>query len=71
MIRAIGILLGIATTRPVVGVFFATRSLTHLDPSQFFGLAFWIGFSINTAAVEWWLRRAVPALTERGYRAQV
>jgi len=55
LMRAIGILLGIATTRPVVGVFFATRSITHLQPSEFFGLAFWIGFSINTAVVEWWL----------------
>jgi hypothetical protein len=54
--RAIAILLGIATTRPVMGVFFATSRLTHLAPKQFFGIAFWIGFSINTAAVELWLR---------------
>ena len=56
MIRAIAILLGIATTRPVMGIFFATRRLTHLEPQQFFGLAFWIGFSINTIAVQLWLR---------------
>jgi len=56
LIRAIGILLGIATTRPVMGVFFATSRLTHLEPRQFFGIAFWIGFSINTIAVELWLR---------------
>lgn len=55
LIRAIGILLGIATTRPVMGVFFATSRLTHLEPRQFFGIAFWIGFSINTIAVEFWL----------------
>lgn len=54
---AIGILLGIATTRPVMGVFFATSRLTHLAPSQFFGIAFWIGFSINTAIVGFWLYR--------------
>jgi hypothetical protein len=54
--RAIGILLGIATTRPVMGVFFATSRLTHLEPEQFFGIAFWIGFSINTVVVELWLR---------------
>ena len=54
--RAIVILLGIATTRPVMGVFFATSQLTHLEPRQFFGIAFWIGFSINTIAVELWLR---------------
>jgi hypothetical protein len=56
MLRAIAILLGIATTRPVMGVFFATSRLTHLEPGQFFGIAFWIGFSINTIAIELWLR---------------
>jgi hypothetical protein len=56
MTRAIGILLGIATTRPVMGIFFATSPLTHLEPKQFFGIAFWIGFSINTIVVELWLR---------------
>ena len=54
--RAVGILLGIATTRPVMGVFFATSRLTHLTPPQFFGIAFWIGFSINSFAIELWLR---------------
>jgi hypothetical protein len=48
--------LGIATTRPVMGTFFATSSVTHLSPEQFFGIAFWIGFSINTLIVELWLR---------------
>jgi Predicted membrane protein (DUF2306) len=56
MMRAIVILLGIATTRPVMGSFFATSRLTHLEPNQFFGIAFWIGFSINTLVVELWLR---------------
>ena len=54
--RAIAILLGIATTRPVMGLFFATSRVTHLSPQQFFGIAFWIGFSINTLIVELWLR---------------
>jgi Predicted membrane protein (DUF2306) len=56
LLRAIAILLGIATTRPVMGIFFATSALTHLTPQQFFGVAFWIGFSINTLAMELWLR---------------
>jgi len=56
--RAIAILLGIATTRPVMGVFFATSRLTHLEPRQFFGIAFWAGFSINTIIVELWLHSA-------------
>lgn len=57
LIRAIAILLGIAVTRPVMGIFFATSPLTHLQPSQFFGIAFWIGFSTSTAVGEFWLRR--------------
>lgn len=57
MLRAIAILLGIATTRPVMGIFFATTALTHLGPRQFFGIAFWIGFSVNTLVMEIWLRR--------------
>jgi len=56
LLRAIAILLGIATTRPVMGIFFATSRLTHLAPSQFFGIAFWIGFSINTLLFELWIR---------------
>jgi uncharacterized membrane protein YsdA (DUF1294 family) len=65
MLRAIAILLGIATTRPVMGAFFATASRTHLTPAQFFGIAFWIGFSINTLAIELWLRQqGAQQLTE-------
>jgi Predicted membrane protein (DUF2306) len=64
MTRAIAILLGIATTRPVMAIFFATSRLTHLTPKEFFGIAFWIGFSINTMAVELWLR-------SRGGRSQI
>lgn len=56
MLRAIAIPLGIATTRPVMGVFFATSHLTGLTPGQFFGIAFWIGFSLNTLVMELWLR---------------
>jgi uncharacterized membrane protein YsdA (DUF1294 family) len=58
MIRAVAILLGIATTRPIMGVFFATSSATHLTARQFFGIAFWIGFSLNTIAIELWLRKS-------------
>ena len=57
LLRAVVVLLGIATTRPVMGIFFATSRFTHLVPQQFFGMAFWIGFSINAIAVELWLRR--------------
>lgn len=55
MTRAVGIVLGIATTRPVMGAFFATSARSHLAPNQFFGVAFWIGFSINVVIIELWL----------------
>jgi hypothetical protein len=57
MLRAVAILLGIATTRPVIGVFFATSRITHLSPRQFFGVAFWIGFSVNALVMELWIRK--------------
>lgn len=67
LMRAIAVLLGIAVTRPVMGVFFATRPLTHLQPSQFFGIAFWIGFSTSTVVGEFWLRRSrLLAIRARG-----
>lgn len=56
MTRALAILLGIATTRPVVGIFFATSRLTHLQPHQFFGIAFWIGFTLTWIAGEIYIR---------------
>jgi hypothetical protein len=56
ILRAIAIVLGIATTRPVVAAFFATSPLTQLSPSQFFGAAFWIGFTSTALAGEWYVR---------------
>ncbi len=52
MIRAYGIGLGVATTRPIVGMFFAFRRLT---PHEFFGIAFWLGFTITFLAAEAWV----------------
>ncbi len=52
MIRAFGVGLGVATTRPIVGVFFAFRKLT---PHEFFGIAFWLGFTITFLAAEAWI----------------
>jgi len=57
LIRAIAILLGIAVTRPVMGIFFATSPLTHLWLQQFFGIAFCIGFGTSSLLGEMWLRR--------------
>ena len=49
MLRAYGVTLGVATTRPIVGIFFATRKLT---PHEFFGTAFWLGFTLTLIAAE-------------------
>ena len=66
MSRAVAILLGIVATRPVIGVFFATSARTHLTPHQFFGIAFWIGFSINAMVIE--LRLHSDARKRRPFR---
>lgn len=60
-LRSAATVLGIATTRPVMGVFFATTRLTHWTPQQFFGPAFWIGFAINVIVMEAWLSKQQPA----------
>ena len=52
MIRAYGVGLGVATTRPVVGMFFA---LGRLTPREFFGIAFWLGFTTTFLAAEAWI----------------
>ena len=52
MIRAYGVGLGVATTRPIVGAFFAARRLT---PHEFFGIAFWLGFTVTFLVAEAWL----------------
>jgi hypothetical protein len=38
--------------RPIVGIFFATRRLT---PHEFFGIAFWLGFTSTFLAAEAWI----------------
>lgn len=52
MIRTFGVGLGVATTRPIVGMFFAFRRMT---PHEFFGIAFWLGFTITFMAAEAWI----------------
>jgi hypothetical protein len=52
MIRAFGVALGVATTRPIVGAFFAAR---RLSPHEFFGTAFWLGFTLTLLAAETWI----------------
>jgi len=61
MLRAVAVALGVATVRPVMGVFFATSRITHLTPHDFFGWAFWTGFSFNVIAMEIWIRHTRAA----------
>jgi uncharacterized membrane protein len=62
MIRAFAIGLAVATIRPIVGVFFATSRITHLTPHDFFGTAFWLGFTIHLIAAEAWINYTRPKL---------
>jgi uncharacterized membrane protein SirB2 len=55
MIRAFGVALGIATTRPIVGAFFAVR---RFSPHEFFGIAFWLGFSLTLLGAEAWVQHS-------------
>lgn len=55
MIRAFAIGLAVATIRPIIVAFFATSPFTHLTPQQFFGIAFWIGFTLHLMAAEIWI----------------
>lgn len=59
MIRAFAIGLAIATVRPVVVLFFVFSTLT---PREFFGTAFWIGFTIHIIAAEAWIHYTRPRL---------
>ena len=55
MIRAFSLGLAVATVRPIVGAFFATQGFTGLIPSEFFGIAFWLGFTMHLIAAEAWI----------------
>jgi len=60
MIRMYGVGLGVATTRPIVGMFFAFRRLT---PHEFFGIAFWLGFTITFLVAEAWVEYTRPRIS--------
>jgi len=65
MIRAFAIGLAVATIRPIIGVFFATRRFSGLTPYEFFGTAFWIGFVLHVIAAEVWIQWTRPQTTGR------
>lgn len=55
MIRAFALGMAVTTTRPIVGLFFATGRLTGLTAQDFFGTALWLGFTIHLIAAEVWI----------------
>jgi uncharacterized membrane protein len=55
MIRGFAIGSAVTTTRPIVGFFFATSRITHWTPHDFFGPAFWLGFTVQAIAAEAWI----------------
>lgn len=57
MIRMFAIALAVATVRPIVGMFFAC---SNLSPHEFFGIAFWLGFTIHLIAAEVWINYTRP-----------
>lgn len=65
MIRAFAIGLAVSTTRPIVGIFFATSPLTGLTPQDFFGAALWIGFTLHLIGAEVWINATRPPAMSR------
>jgi uncharacterized membrane protein len=62
MIRGYAIGLAVATIRPIMATFFAAALMSGQkpQPAEFFGTAFWIGFSLQSIAAEIWINYARP-----------
>ena len=65
MIRGYAIGLAVATIRPIMGTFFAAALLRghKPEPREFFGTAFWIGFTLQMIAAEIWINYTRPGAT--------
>lgn len=65
MIRGYAIGLAVASIRPIMGMFFAAAVLLghRPDPHEFFGTAFWIGFTLQMIAAEIWINYTRPRAT--------
>ena len=63
MIRAFAVGLAVATIRPIIGMFFAVSRFTGLTPHDFFGTAFWIGFTVQLIAAEAWIHATASSRT--------
>jgi uncharacterized membrane protein len=65
MIRAFSIGMAVTTTRPIVGIFFATGKLTGLTPQDFFGTTLWFGFTLHLILAEVWINRTRPQFYQK------
>jgi uncharacterized membrane protein len=65
MIRGYAIGLAVATIRPIMGTFFAAALMRghRPEPREFFGTAFWIGFTLQMIAAEIWINYTRPGAT--------
>jgi uncharacterized membrane protein len=65
MIRGFAIGLAVATIRPIMATFFAVAVLHghRPEPHDFFGTAFWIGFTLQMVAAEIWINYTRPSAT--------
>jgi uncharacterized membrane protein len=66
MLRGYAIGLAVATIRPIMATFFAVAVLRghRPEPREFFGTAFWIGFTLQTIAAEIWINYTKPTSAE-------
>ena len=62
MLRGYAIGLAVATIRPIMATFFAVAVLRghRPEPREFFGTAFWIGFTLQMIAAEMWINYTRP-----------
>ena len=67
MIRAFSVGLAVATIRPIIAMFFATRRFSGLTPYEFFGTGFWIGFVLHLMAAEAWIQATLPGQKTVGF----
>lgn len=67
MIRGYAIGLAVATIRPIMGSFFVAAVMQGRipEPQQFFGTAFWVGFTLQTIAAEVWINYTRPSAGAR------
>jgi len=62
MIRGYAVGLAVAAIRPIIGFFFAAAVIRGHAPAphQFFGTAFWLGFTLQAIAAEMWINYTRP-----------